>query len=227
MSTGGQSVATPGGGAQKAQDAAVTQGKPAEDASLCTVEIYGDSIMGFNGTATRPSMVLQLFRPNLLVVADHSIAGQSLADLATPFPYLTRSAHFVVIENGVIDAWQGKSINTVISDYYHIIQQLRAEGRVPVLTGFARQARGGELGQYSLLLRDYYDAVLRSIASNTGVPFADWGAVPFFGAWDLVDFVHPNKNYSDRLIAQLGLALDPLTTHCTNTLFLPEGAGLT
>jgi hypothetical protein len=85
-----------------------------------------------------------------------------------------------------------------------------------VLTGFSRQARGGELGHVSLLLRDYYDAVIQAIATNTGVPFADWGSVPFFGAWDLVDFVHPNKNYSDRLIWRLALTLDTLTTACKN-----------
>ncbi|MDR6861048.1 hypothetical protein [Variovorax guangxiensis] len=122
----GQLAAAPGA-AQKGQDAA-TANKP--DVSLCAVEIYGDSIMASNGTAVTPAMTLQVFRPNLLVVADHSVGGMSLADLAPTFPGLTRSAHYVIIENGVIDAWQWQDINTVISEYYAIIQKVRDEGRV-------------------------------------------------------------------------------------------------
>lgn len=220
LATAGQSVAKPDAASSKGQDAA-TQGKPAEGASLCTIEIYGDSIMAHNGTAVTPSMTLQLFRPNLLVVADHSVRGQSLAELAPAFPSLTRSAHYVVIENGVIDAWQGKNINTVIGEYYAIIQRVRDEGRVPVLTGFSRQSLGGDLGYFSLQRRDFYDAVVRSIATNTGVPFADWGSVPFFGAWDLIDFMHPNKGYSDRLIFRLALTLDALAPDCTTPLAPP------
>ncbi|SEB22508.1 SGNH/GDSL hydrolase family protein [Variovorax sp. YR216] len=219
LSTVGQSsVATPAADSSMGKELA-TPSKPAEDTSLCTVEIYGDSIMAFNGSTETPAMTLQRIRPNLLVVADHSVLGMSLGDLAPPFPYFTRTAHIVIIENGVIDAWSGKSINTVIYEYYTIIQKVREEGRVPVLTGFSHQALGGPLNYVSLQLRDYYDSVIQAIAVNTRVPFADWGSVPFYGAWDLVDFVHPNKNYSDRLIGRLAMTLDPLTTNCTDILF--------
>ena len=215
-----KSVETPAADSPKQQDTA-TLSKPAEDPSLCTIEIYGDSIMAYNGTATTPAMMLQLIRPNLQVVADHSVFGMSLADLAPPFPYFTRTAHFVIIENGVIDAWAAKPINTVIYEYYVMIQKVRDEGRIPVLTGFSHQAPGGILNHVSLQLRDFYDSVIQSIATNTGVPFADWGSVPFYGAWDLIDFVHPNKNYSDRLIGRLAMTLDPLTTNCTDILVPP------
>ena len=204
----------------KGQEAKVL-GKPEEDPSLCTVEIYGDSIMAFNGTAITPARVLQLVRPNLLVVADHSFPGNRLADLAPLFAGLPRSAHFVIIENGVIDAWEKKNINTVINEYYAIIQRVRDEGRIPVLTGFSHQALGGQLDYFDLLFRDFYDSVVQAIAINTNTAFADWGRVPFYGAWDLVDFVHPNKGYSDRLIGQLAMTLDPLTTNCTNILAPP------
>ncbi|CAN7739434.1 SGNH/GDSL hydrolase family protein [Variovorax sp. LjRoot84] len=217
-STVGQFVATPGAGSSKGQDAA-TPSKSA-DASLCSVEIYGDSIMLTNGTAVTPAMTLQLVRPNLLVVADHSVGGMSLGELAANFAGLTRSAHYVIIENGVIDAWQGRNINTVIGEYYAIIQKVRDEGRVPVLTGFSRQSRG-ELNYFQLQLRDFYDTVVQAIATNTNTTFADWGSVPFYGSWDLVDTVHPNKNYSDRLIGRLALTLDAITTSCTKTLFPP------
>ncbi|MDM0047452.1 hypothetical protein [Variovorax sp. J22R115] len=51
--------------------------------------------------------------------------------------------------------------------------------------------------------------------------------MPFYGAFDLIDFVHPNKNYSDRLIGRLAMTLDPLTTNCTeawNTATLPSSS---
>ena len=155
---GGGFAAMPGAAASsKGQDAAVAS-KPAEDASLCTVELYGDSIMATNGTAVTPAAMLQLVRPNLLVVADHSVPGMRLIDLAPAFPSVPRSAHYVIIENGVIDAWQGANINTVINEYYAIIQRVRDEGRVPVLTGFSRQARGGPMGYGDLMRRDFYDS---------------------------------------------------------------------
>jgi hypothetical protein len=217
----GQSVATPAADSMNGKVAAAPS-KPAEDPSLCTVEIYGDSIMAINGTAVTPAMMLQRIRPNL-VVADHSVPGMSLGDLAPPFPYFTRTAHFVIIENGVIDAWAARSINSVIYEYYTIIQKVREEGRIPILTGFSHQARGGPLNNVSLQLRDFYDSVIQSIAMNTGVPFADWGSVPFYGVWDLLDFVHPNKNYSDRLIGRLAMTLDPFTTNCTDVLVPSPG----
>jgi hypothetical protein len=212
FATVGQDLARPDANFSKGKEAATSS---KSDASLCTVEIYGDSIMAFSGSVISSAMTLQLFRQNLLVVADHSVEGMSLGVLAP----LVRSAHYVIIENGVIDAWQERNINTVIGEYYAIIQKVRVEGRIPVLTGFSRQSRGGELNSFQVQLRDFYEAILQSIATNT--TFADWGQVPFFGAWDLRDFAHPNKNYSDRLIFKLTLTLDTLTANCTDTLFPP------
>ncbi|MDM0072521.1 hypothetical protein [Variovorax sp. J31P207] len=137
------------------------------------------------------------------------------------FPGLPRSGHFVIIENGVIDAWEGKNINTVIYDYYALIQRVRDEGRIPVLTGFSHQALGGELNYFNLRFRDFYDTIVQAVAINTSTTFADWGRVPFYGAFDLIDFVHPNRNYSNRLIGRLAMTLDPLTTNCTDILVPP------
>ncbi|MDM0070662.1 SGNH/GDSL hydrolase family protein [Variovorax sp. J31P207] len=217
--TVGQSVETPAVGSSKGQ-AAANLSKPGDDPSLCTVEIYGDSIMASNGTAVSPAMTLQRIRPNLVIV-DHSFPGNRLTDLAPVFPGLPRSGHFVIIENGVIDAWEGKNINTVIYDYYALIQRVRDEGRIPVLTGFSHQALGGELNYFNLRFRDFYDTIVQAVAINTNTTFADWGRVPFYGAFDLIDFVHPNRNYSDRLIGRLAMTLDPLTTNCTDILVPP------
>ncbi|MDM0066656.1 hypothetical protein [Variovorax sp. J31P207] len=72
----GQSVETPAVGSVKGQSAKALR-KPDEDASLCTVEIYGDSIMALNGTSETPVMTLQRIRPNL-VFTDHSVQGMRL-----------------------------------------------------------------------------------------------------------------------------------------------------
>lgn len=193
----------------------------AQDSTLCTVEIYGDSIMVSNWTAETPAKTLQRIRPNLVIV-DHSVAGMSLDALATFFPDVTRTAHFIVIENGVIDALEGRNINTVMYEYAAIVQRVRDEGRVPILTGFSHQAPGGGLGYTQLWRRDFYDSVVQAVARNANVTFADWGSVPFYGAVDLVDSMHPNLDYSNRLIGRLALTLDPLTTYCTDTLVSPE-----
>lgn len=193
----------------------------AQDASLCTVEVYGDSIMASNGSEETPAATLQRIRPNLRVVADHSLGGMSLHTLATFFPLLTRTAHFVIVENGVIDAWEGENINTVMYDYLAIVRKVREEGRIPVLTGFSHQASGGVLSPQKLWRRDFYDSVIQAVATNANVAVADWGSVPFYGAVDLLDFVHPNRDYSNRLIGRLALTLDSLTTGCTTTLVPP------
>jgi len=182
----------------------------------CTVELYGDSIMAGNGTLETPAMTLQRLRPKMQVVADHAVAGTMLSMLAPDFAASPRSARYVVIENGVIDSWKGVGVPVLLSNYGAMIGQIRSEGRVPVLTGFARQAIGGALTDDSIRRRDTYDALLKSYAAEQGVAFADWGAVRFDGPADLTDFVHPNKTYSDRLVEQLATTLDRVAPECAS-----------
>lgn len=180
----------------------------------CTVEVYGDSIMAGNGTAETPSMTLQRLRPGLQVVADHSAAGTMLAMLYPEFAASPRTARFVVIENGVIDAWRGASVQRILNTYGAMIERVRSEGRVPVLTGFSRQSIGGVLKAEDISRRDSYDAAVKNYATELDVAFADWGGVQFGGPSDLLDFVHPNKTYSDRLVEQLALTLDKVAPEC-------------
>ncbi|MDM0021928.1 SGNH/GDSL hydrolase family protein [Variovorax saccharolyticus] len=192
----------------------------AQHPSVCTVEVYGDSIMASNGSNETPVATLQRIRPNLRVLADHSVGGMPLHTVATYFPYLTIAAHFVIIQNGVIDAWQGENINTVMYDYTSIVRRVRDEGRIPVLTGFPHQV-SGVLSSYNLRFRDFYDSVIRAVALNANVAFADWDSVPFYGAVDLLDTVHPNREYSHRLIGRLAQTLDAIAPGCTAILVPP------
>ncbi|MDM0078253.1 SGNH/GDSL hydrolase family protein [Variovorax sp. J2P1-59] len=180
----------------------------------CTVELYGDSIMAGNGTSETPAMTLQRLRPGLQVVADHAVPGTTLLVQMQGFADSPRTARYVVIENGVIDSWQGYSIDLMLASYSVMIEQLRSEGRVPVLTGFSHQSVGGTVSADNILRRDAYYGIIKNFAGQMGVAFADWGSVPFNGPSDLLDFVHPNKVYSDRLVEQLASTLDQVAPEC-------------
>ena len=159
-------------------------------------------------------MVLQRGLPGWRVVADHSAPGTMLVTLGAGFAASERVARYVVIENGVIDAWRGVPLDWFLSRYGRMVEQIRSEGRVPVLTGFSRQTLGGVLRLEAIARRDIYDAAIKRFASESNVAFADWGAVAFEGASDLTDFVHPRRSYSDRLVAQLAQTLGALAPDC-------------
>jgi len=171
--------------------------------------------MAGNGTGETPAMTLQRIRPGFDVVADHSVAGTMLSMLTPDFAQQPRSASIVVIENGVIDGWNSVPGNLFATQLRALIVQVKSEGRTPVLTGFARQVPNPILDAGKVSLRDNYDLLARSVADATGTEFADWGSVPFQGAPELLDGVHPNKGYSDRLVEQLALTLDKVDPSCS------------
>jgi len=212
-----------GGDGQYASTGSYAQepAKPAQEGKAvpvagqaCTVELYGDSIMAGNGTSETPARTLQRLRPGLQIVADHSVPGTTLSMLYSKFADDPRMARYVVIENGVIDAWQGVPLQPFLNTYSVLIEKLRSEGRVPVLTGFSRQT--GPIKGGDVLLRDGFDAAVGGLAAASGVAFANWGDVPFNGSSDLLDTVHPNKAYSDRLVEQLALTLDKVAPECAS-----------
>ncbi|KLN57610.1 SGNH/GDSL hydrolase family protein [Variovorax paradoxus] len=197
-----------------------TQATPALPASG-TVTLYGDSIIrgeyldraamsptDVNARLVEPiAATLERLRPGLQV-DDRSRSGQTLVALASGFASDPRASVVVVIENGVIDAWQGRRLTDFVATLGVLVEQVQAEGRVPVLTGFARQVAGPFISQDMLLRRDLHDRAVRGLAQQMGVVFADLGAARFDGAADLLDGVHPAKPYSDRLAERIALALD-------------------
>jgi GDSL-like Lipase/Acylhydrolase family len=190
--------------------------KSPPSAQACVVELYGDSIMAGNGSPETPAMTLHRVRPGLEVV-DKAVAGRALMMLASTFNNDPRSASHVVIENGVIDSWRGVHPQQFAVTLRSMIDFVRAEGRTPVLTGFSRQVFTPNMSVdgEALLRRDLYDQWVGQIAEETKVPFADWGSVPFGGASDLLDGVHPGKAYSDRLVQKLAETLDGVALECT------------
>jgi len=186
-----------------------------------TVTLHGDSIIrgeyldraamsptDVNARLAEPiAATLQRLRPGLQV-DDRSLSGQTLMVLASGFASDLRTSTVVVIENGVIDAWQGVPLTDFVATLGDLVERVQAEGRVPVLAGFARQVAGPFVSQDMLRRRDLYDQAVRGLAQQMGVVFADLGAARFDGAGDLQDGVHPSKAYSDRLAERIALALD-------------------
>lgn len=178
----------------------------------CTIDVYGDSIMANNGTAERPLAALQRKHPYLTFI-DHSIPGTLLTDLRREFNGLPRSGRWVVIENGVIDAWRNVDARLFVHTLKSMLEQARSEGREPILTGFSRQVATPALyiNDAELIRRDQYDELTRITAAQMKVAFVDWGSVRFDGRDDLQDGIHPNLDYSNRLFEKLLSTLDRVT----------------
>lgn len=199
----------------------------------CTVDLFGDSILKgehwvydpkvFVRLAEPPADTLRRLRPDY-IIRDYSASGvslQMLIDGYTPpfesgavpraaFAQFTRTGHVTVVENGVIDSWQ--NLPNLSANLNAVISIIKAEGRIPVLTGFSKQAiKTGEqayITQDMLTRRDSYNDTAKSVGASNGVIFADMGLATFSGATDIIDDVHPTKAYSDRLMERVATAID-------------------
>ncbi len=207
-----------GGAGRNAPENAVPSARrgppPAAEAppERCTVEVYGDSIMASNGTSERPLATWQKRRPALTFI-DHSAPEVLLTDLGRRFNGLPRKGRWVVIQAGVVDAWRNVKPALYVQTLHAIIEQVRAEGREPILTGFTRQVATPALNirKAQLIRRDQYDALTQLVAAQMKVSFVDWGAVHFEGIRDLQDGMHPDFDYSHRLFERLFTVLDNLS----------------
>lgn len=185
---------------------------PAAVPQRCVVDVYGDSIVAGTLLPDRPLTALMRKYPGLTLV-DHAAPLVLLAELPHRFDASTRTGRWVVIENGVIDAWRNVQPAMFVKTLHDMIKRVRAEGREPILTGFSRQVETPllHIRKDQLLWRDQYDLLVRRLAETLNVPFVDWGAVRFDGAGDLSDGVHPGLAYSDRLHDRLGATLRAVT----------------
>lgn len=201
---GGGGVGGGVGNAPAEANAAPAMSQSADVPLRCTVEVYGDSIMANNSTPERPLATRQREDPNQ-TFNDHSVPGTLLVGLARTFDKLPRTGRWVVIQNGVIDAWHGIDPMLFTQTLRGMIERVRSEGREPMLTGFSRQVETPRLDIHpaQLARRDWYDGLTRQVAVDMQVPFVDWGAVRFDGPNDLQDGVHPNLDYSNRLFDKL------------------------
>jgi len=165
--------------------------------------LYGDSIMRgsySSDVSIQPTALLQAAIPGSTWF-DGTMPGRRLLDLIPLIsPVSFFKTKYTVIEHGVIDSWQGFD---VIENYRKVIARIRAEGSIPIITGFSHQVVCATITPEHLQGRDRQNAALQNLAKELNVPFANLDMVPFYGADELLDGVHPKREYSDRLVAQI------------------------
>lgn len=181
---------------------------PAERAG-CSVTLEGDSILygGFvpgPRLPETPAALLHRLRPAYTVV-DNSVPALTAALRARPFAAERRSTRFVVLQHGINDAQNATALAPPLR---RMVERVQAEGRVPVVTGLARQ-----FGARKVRRRDAYDATAREVARSRGALFADWGAVEGRPE-EMADWIHPGTPYSARLVERLVAVLDAAAPEC-------------
>lgn len=178
-----------------------------EPQPVCSVELYGDSILhgGYLGDKRLrepPAAALRRLRPRYRVV-DRSVNGETASARSASFAGEERSGRIVVIEHGLNDAMQGLPLDASLRT---MVAHARAEGRHVVLTGLSRTLTGAQV-------RAQGDAVVRRVARELAVPFADWGSVPVHPT-EMADILHPAQAYSSRLVEHLVRVLDSVAPEC-------------
>ena len=179
----------------------------AKSEAVCSVELYGDSILhggslGDMRLQEPPAAALRRLRPRYKVV-DRSVNGETASARSASFAGEERSGRIVVIEHGLNDAMQGLPLDAALRA---MIVKARAEGRHVVLTGLSRTLTGAQV-------RAQGDAVVRRVARDMAVPFADWGSVPVQPT-EMADILHPAQAYSARLVEHLARVLDTVAPEC-------------
>ncbi|SOE06178.1 GDSL-like Lipase/Acylhydrolase family protein [Variovorax sp. YR752] len=190
-----------------AASAAKAQGPSDLQASHCSVDLYGDSILhgGYGGSfrlEEPPSTTLHRLRPRYQVT-DHTVNGETATARAKVFERESRTGHFVVIAHGINDAAQNLPLEPALRA---MIAVSRREGREVILTGLSRQL-------VPVPGRTYSDGAIRRVAADLRVPFADWDTVEYSRA-EMADILHPAKSYSDRLVRRIVNVLDSLAPEC-------------
>lgn len=175
----------------------------------CSVSLYGDSIMV--GVAPAFAQARGKYR-----IEHKAVPGAQLMHLDRTFNNDSRTARFVVIENGSIDAWQGRPPVLLALTLGAMADYVRAEGRQPVLTGPSNVAQfpGSVLPVFGEAGRAQFEVELKKVVADQGIAFADWGSVHFEGAADVPDGIHPRQAYSERLALRLAETLDKLAPEC-------------
>jgi hypothetical protein len=187
-----------GGGGGSSEPAAAA---PAQKvAPICTVVLYGDSIMRGEAAITldsRPAATLKRIRP-AYTIEDRSVGGETAETRAATFNNEYRPQRIVVIQHAVNDMLQGKALAPALNA---MVGYAKAEGRTVIVTGvsYVNDPR-----------LDATRALVAKVAADNGVIYADWPSVK----GDVYDHIHPDQAYSDALVAKLAEAMDRALPEC-------------
>ena len=165
---------------------------------LNKINFYGDSIafggyVNADNTAGRisPTPAEKLAKGTGMEVRDYSVNGNTVNTIYKTFFNDGHDGEVTVIEAGINDSTLGKPIEKALE---RMIQHEHTFGRRVVLTGLSHTDR------FPTPNRQAWDEVIARLAAKYQVGFADWNTV-YFGSGNesLIDSIHPNDAYSDRL----------------------------
>lgn len=173
-----------------------------------SIEIYGDSAMSAPGIATPPPAAIRVLRPSW-VVNNHALGGSTLRQTLQGFAGLPRTGRYVILEHGGNDALELRSPAEFEADLREVIRIVRAEGRVPVLTGIVDLP--GDPAFFTAPVRvrmGELNAVTLVVAAELGLQHAGWRE-DYRGPVDVIfDQIHRTQEASDRLAALVVAAIE-------------------
>lgn len=161
-------------------------GGASKDDDLCTVNLWGDSIVQAIGQRW----------PGQNLASSGETAPQGLARMQAS----TARADYVVLQYGVNDIIQGVTPEAYGAALAQMARLARAAGADVVVTGVSGTAPDAwpAVSDWSAK-RDAMNAAAQTVS---GVTYADWPSVPF-SLSELPDGIHPNEAYRTRLVAHL------------------------
>lgn len=193
-----------------------------------SVELNGDSILHGHELVVKPAARLAQIRPNL-VVYDRTESGLTLNSLFTgyekawingpiprlgiqaPFNEIKRTSNIVVISLGGNDAYGNLSIIEFERQLRDIINLIRQEGRIPLVTGIV-QLTATDIGfdQDTVDRSIEFNRVIEKVTLELNVLNANWDTVEYNGLIDTIDGIHRTQEASDRLVVRLAETLDQI-----------------
>lgn len=169
----------------------------AELAEPVAVDFYSDSIGAGYSVNVSPGERMAQIRPHWRIV-DHSVNGLTLSALAPEFASLPRTAKYVPIALGINDA--NARTDNFEANLRSVIQQLLAEGRVPILTGLVGLPNPGPLVVP-------YNDITHRLAQQYSLQHAGWNEA--YRPGDVSpDGLHRTQQASDRLTDLLVAAIE-------------------
>lgn len=181
------------------------------------ISFYGDSITAGDGLNPRPVVRMTELAARKWIGVDYSQNGATVQDAtegARKLPFEAWPKQMVADDSAVIvigyagaSAWiYPQRIREYELLLEQMIRQAQATRKIVILKGMSHIARpvpGLQPSEEPRILQavDDFDAMTRTLAERHGLLFLDLRSVVFNGASDILDNIHPNQNYSDRLSA--------------------------
>ena len=182
------------------------------------VSFYGDSITRGDGLSPRPVERRTELAKGVFTGVDYALGGATvqaatLGDARLPFAgrfgdwIKQDSSEIVVLGYAGANALGGmENLAEYETLLTNMIRQAQAAGKVVVLSGitFVHTPVAGVSDADAvriLAALATFDGRTQAIAAREGCHFLDVRTVPFYGAVDMLDNVHPSQAYSDRVSA--------------------------